>query len=151
MSDDNTCCTLCTSCGGTPLWRDATCRVVLIDDDNYPGFCRVILNRHVKEMSDLDSPTQQALMRVVFTLEQVLRNALQPDKINLASLGNHTPHLHWHIIPRWNDDPTFPDPIWAPPRRAGSKRHATPAATSLRNALTDRLGPSLPDSPQETL
>ena len=34
MSDDNACCTLCPSRGGTLLWQGATCRVVLIDDDN---------------------------------------------------------------------------------------------------------------------
>ena len=46
-------CELCTQPGGTPLWQDDFCRVILVDDAHYPGFCRVVLQQHVKEMSDL--------------------------------------------------------------------------------------------------
>jgi diadenosine tetraphosphate (Ap4A) HIT family hydrolase len=49
----------------------------------------------------------------VFRVEAALRICLQPEKVNLASLGNMTPHLHWHVIPRRSGDPTFPQPIWA--------------------------------------
>jgi hypothetical protein len=57
-------------------------------------------------------------MNVVFAVEAAVREIARPDKINLASLGNVVPHLHWHVIPRWADDPHFPDAIWAAPRRA---------------------------------
>ena len=50
-------------------------------------------------------------------VEAAVREIVQPDKINLASLGNVVPHLHWHVIPRWQDDVNFPDVIWAAPRR----------------------------------
>jgi len=112
-------CELCDSAGGDPLWQDELCRVVLVEDRDYPGFCRVILNRHVKEMTDLDSATRQRLMQVVFAAEQALRELLQPAKINLASLGNMTPHLHWHVIPRFADDKHFPGPVWGEARRPG--------------------------------
>ncbi|OYV48125.1 MAG: hypothetical protein B7X10_03550, partial [Burkholderiales bacterium 21-58-4] len=74
--------------------------IVLVDDEDYPGFCRVILQRHVAEMSDLGLAEQMDMMRVVFAVERTMRGVLVPDKINLASLGNVTPHLHWHVIPR---------------------------------------------------
>lgn len=112
-------CELCDSPGGEILWRDAQCRVVLVDDRDYPGFCRVIWHAHVKEMTDLADAERGHLMRVVFAVEAALRQALSPDKINLASLGNVTPHLHWHVIPRYREDPNFPDPIWAAARREG--------------------------------
>ena len=99
------------------LWRSALCRVVLIEDADYPGFCRVIWNRHVKEMTDLNGGEQHAFMNVVFAVESALREVMQPDKINLASLGNLTPHLHWHIIPRYALDKHFPNPIWGTPQR----------------------------------
>ncbi|MDP2246595.1 MAG: HIT family protein, partial [Nitrosomonadales bacterium] len=44
-------CELCMTPGGELIWQDALCRVVRVDDVDYPGFCRVILNRHVKEMT----------------------------------------------------------------------------------------------------
>lgn len=105
-------CELCNSPGGELIWQDGFCRVVRLDDVDYPGFCRVILNRHVKEMSDLEVHDRERLMAVVFTVEQAVREIMQPDKINLASLGNVTPHLHWHVIPRYRRDRHFPNPIW---------------------------------------
>ena len=36
----------------------------------------------------------------------------KPDHINIASLGNVMPHLHWHIIPRYRADPRWGGPIW---------------------------------------
>lgn len=110
-------CPLCTQEGGEVLWRDDLCRVVWVEDPDYPGFCRVILNAHVREMTDLAEDQRQRLMAVVFALEAAVREVLQPDKVNLASLGNQVPHLHWHVIPRFEDDRHFPDPIWAVPRR----------------------------------
>ena len=114
MSD----CPLCDAPGGRVLWQDEFCRVVRADEPDYPGFLRVILNRHVREMTDLVPEERSRLMMWVCKTEQVVRDVMGPDKINLASLGNVVPHLHWHVIPRWRGDRHFPDAIWAPPRVA---------------------------------
>jgi diadenosine tetraphosphate (Ap4A) HIT family hydrolase len=60
---------------------------------------------------------------------------MQPDKINLASLGNVVPHLHWHVIPRFVDDPHFPNPVW------GVKVRETPrvAPLDLAKRLSEQL------------
>jgi len=126
-------CELCDSAGGETLWQDQLCRVVLVEDRDYAGFCRVILNRHVSEMTDLDAATRQRLMCVVFAAEQALRELMQPAKINLASLGNRVAHLHWHVIARFADDRHFPDSIWSEARRPGAARRVDPAA--LKRAL----------------
>ncbi len=109
-------CELCETDGGEILFRHPDFRIVRvtgIEGETYRGFCRVIWQRHVKEMSELNYGERSRFMDAVFRLETALRQALQPDKINLASLGNMTPHLHWHVIPRFHDDATFPKPIWA--------------------------------------
>ena len=110
-------CPLCQPDSAQVLWRDASCRVIWVEDADYPGFCRVILNAHVKEMTDLPVSERQGLMAVVFAVEAAVRDVVHPDKINLASLGNVVPHVHWHVIPRWADDPKFPDSIWSASRR----------------------------------
>jgi diadenosine tetraphosphate (Ap4A) HIT family hydrolase len=110
-------CELCETPGGELLWQDDFCRVVLVDDPHYPGSCRVILNRHIAEMTDMNENERQRLMKIVFVVEAAVREALRPDKINLASLGNMTPHLHWHVIPRFADDRHFPNPIWGEVKR----------------------------------
>jgi diadenosine tetraphosphate (Ap4A) HIT family hydrolase len=136
-------CVFCGEDGGQPLWRDSRCRVVLTDEPA-PGFCRVIWNSHVREMTDLTAPNRAHFMHVVYAVESALRARLTPFKMNLASLGNQTPHLHWHVIPRFADDSHFPNPIWG-----SAQREATPRAlpddfeASLAGDLAAMLGASL--------
>ncbi len=110
-------CELCTTPGGTFLWEDPRCRVVQADEPGYPGFCRVIWKSHVREMTDLSLADRLHCMNVVFAVERAMRDALSPAKINLASLGNFVAHVHWHVIPRFTDDPHFPQPVWATRQR----------------------------------
>jgi diadenosine tetraphosphate (Ap4A) HIT family hydrolase len=133
-------CELCDQNGGELLWHDEHCRVVYIDDPDYPGFCRVIWQSHVREMTDLSSAERGHLMSIVFVVEETLRELMKPDKINLASLGNMTPHLHWHVIPRFVDDKHFPAPIWAAPARESLPRFLTnELSNKLQTALQVRL------------
>ena len=105
-------CDLCSAAGETLLWRGQNCRVILVDDPDYPGFCRVIWNEHIKEMTELGVQNRSEFMNIVFAVESAVRDVMLPQKINLASLGNMTPHLHWHVIPRYSDDKHFPNPVW---------------------------------------
>lgn len=125
-------CVLCETPGGELLWAGELARVVLVDEAAYPGFTRVICQRHVKEMTDLSAPDRTGLMNLVWLVESVQRAMLSPDKVNVAALGNMVPHVHWHIIPRWRDDTCFPDAIWAPARRTDG---IGAGATKARNGL----------------
>ena len=115
LNSDN--CALCSSHKYPIIWANDLLRIVLINDQNYRGYCRVDLINHIKEMSDLDEAIRNEFMGVIFQMEKIVKEYLQPDKINLASLGNITPHLHWHIIPRYLSDNHFPDSIWSEKKR----------------------------------
>lgn len=115
-------CPLCRPARESVLWQDGRCRVIRVGDEEHPGFVRVIWHAHVREMTDLGAADRSHLLSVVLAAEQALRELMVPDKINLASLGNQVPHLHWHVIPRFKEDAHFPDPVWAPRRRAGEPR-----------------------------
>ena len=121
-------CELCHGAGGRLLWQNGLARVVAVDEPGLPGFLRVIAARHVREMTDLPPEECTRLLVLVLAVERHLRAALQPDKMNLASLGNVTPHVHWHVIPRWRDDRHFPGPVWAPARHDGPVPPAREAA-----------------------
>ena len=114
-------CELCAAKNEDVLVNTPKFRVILVDDANYPGFCRVIWNAHVKEMTDLAITDRSALMQAVCKVEQAIRDVMQPHKINLASLGNMVPHLHWHVIPRYQDDAHFPNPVWAATDRVSAE------------------------------
>lgn len=133
-------CELCATSGGELLWTNSLYRIVLIAEPDYPGFCRVILNRHEREMSDLTTSEQQEVMQAVFAVEAILRRLINPDKINLASLGNMTPHVHWHIIPRWHEDRCFPNPIWGPVQKIDASIAVTIDTARLKEELISWLG-----------
>ena len=122
-------CVFCNASGETVIWSDS-----------FAGFCRVVWNYHVTEFTDLDERDRNHVMRVVAAVERSLRSLLSPHKMNVASLGNQTPHLHWHVIPRYRDDSHYPNPIWSATQREGAAR-ALPAgfAAQLRNAIESAL------------
>jgi diadenosine tetraphosphate (Ap4A) HIT family hydrolase len=104
--------------------RSREWRVVrVLDNPDHPAFWRVIWNDHAAEMTDLAPEQRSALMQTVCKVEAVVRRELQPHKVNLASLGNVVPHLHWHVVARWTDDPHFPQPIWGERQREASTAH----------------------------
>ena len=114
-------CPLCVEDGGLVLLRHAPLRIIRAtsaDVADTPAFYRVVWNAHVAEWSDLAEADQALCMRAVTAVERVLRQQLQPTKINLAALGNVVPHLHWHVIARFDWDNRFPAPVWAAPVRA---------------------------------
>ena len=108
---------------GKLIWRGDDSRVILVNDQDLPGFCRVIWNRHVTEMTDLNYGEREHIMTLVFAVEEAIRHVMHPDKVNIAALGNMVPHIHWHVIPRFKDDAFFPGSAWS------KKTQETPVAT----------------------
>ena len=133
-------CVFCDGEAGPVLWRDDFCRIVRASSDGYPGFLRVILNRHAREMTDLDEAERGRLMRAVWAAESAVRELYRPDKVNLASFGNVVPHLHWHVIARYGDDPHFPDSAWGIPHRNASPPRTAVDDEQIRAQLAARLG-----------
>jgi diadenosine tetraphosphate (Ap4A) HIT family hydrolase len=134
-------CPYCDGPGGRAVWMDPRCRVVFIEDAPFAGLCRVIWNDHVRELSDLGDDDRSHVIEVVSVVEKALRDLLRPDKMNLAALGTHVPHLHWHVIPRYRDDTHYPDPIWAAAQRPASGRTVpSDFVAKLTAALADKLG-----------
>lgn len=125
-------CELCTQDGGTLVLRTDKLRVIRADDADHPAFYRVVWNDHVGEWTDLPAADRQTMMWAVEAVEQTLRQHLAPSKINLASLGNVVPHLHWHVIARFEWDARWPAPVWAP-----RQREVTNAADRLALLLTE--------------
>ena len=110
-------CELCAGAGGHLRGSGDGWRVVRVADDDFPAFYRVICQRHVAEFSDLPADERRRCMDLVCAVERVLIDTLRPTKVNLAALGNGVPHLHWHVIARFDWDSRFPQPVWLPPRR----------------------------------
>jgi diadenosine tetraphosphate (Ap4A) HIT family hydrolase len=117
-TDTRAACELCApAAAGTALAQGPRWRVVSAGEPAFPGFYRLVWQAHVAEFSELSREDRQHCLEAVTAIESAMRAHLQPTKINLASLGNVVPHLHWHVIARYDWDSHFPAPVWAEPRR----------------------------------
>jgi len=136
-------CPLCSTDGGELIWKNEAMRVILAAEPEYPGFCRVIWNNHVSEMTGLAIADRSRLMQTVMKVEQAIIEVMLPDKVNLAALGNMVPHLHWHVIPRYEEDVAFPGSVWSAPQRESDEQHITQQLAkvpALKKKIQDMLG-----------
>ena len=113
------------------VWRGERLRVIRANEVGFPAFYRVVWNAHVAEFSDLSASERAHCMDVVVAVEQALREHLSPTKVNIAALGNMVPHLHWHVIARFEWDSHFPSPVWAAAQR--------PSPVAQEDAVRSRL------------
>jgi len=135
-------CPLCAEDGGALIWRGQHLRVIRAQEAGFPAFYRVVWNAHRAEFSDLSAAERVHCMEVVALVEQALREHLAPTKVNIAALGNMVPHLHWHVIARFDWDSHFPSPVWAPAQRpspAAQEDAVRALLPALEAALQARL------------
>ena len=130
-------CVLCHPQKENVVWKNKELRVIQVDDPLFPGYFRVIWNKHIAEMSDLTDDERQLLEKVLLTVEKVVREQMQPDKINWAQLGNMVPHLHWHIIARYRDDSHFPESIWGLKQREVAEEKVQQLKIKANNAAVE--------------
>ena len=121
-------CPLCETDGGLVVFKNDELRVIQAVEADFPAFYRVVWRAHVAEFSELSVEERTTCMNAVVAVEKTLREHLQPTKINLAALGNAVPHLHWHVIARFDWDSHFPGSVWAAPQRPAPAEQLTQLA-----------------------
>jgi diadenosine tetraphosphate (Ap4A) HIT family hydrolase len=139
-------CPLCDGPGGEPVFEGPKFRVIRADEAGFPAFYRLVWSEHVSEFSDLAPADRSLCMDAVVQVEQSLRAHLHPIKVNLATLGNVVPHLHWHVIARFEWDSHFPGPVWAPAQREAAPDRIA-MVEQLRAALERDLANKLANGP----
>jgi len=115
-----------------PVGDFPLCRLLLMNDANYPWFILVPRREEVSELFQLDALDQQALWQEATMLAETLKDAFGADKMNIATLGNMVSQLHMHVIARRRDDPAWPAPVWG-------RLPAQPYGDEQVLAIKDRL------------
>jgi len=92
--------------------------LLLLNDSQYPWFILVPQRPEIREIHHLCEADQQQLLRESSALAAAIESVFQPDKLNIAALGNMVPQLHVHHIARFKNDPAWPAPVWGklPPK-----------------------------------
>ena len=100
------------------MGRLALCRLLLMDDSQYPWFILVPERHDISEVHQLDEQDRARLWEESAMLSRALVRGFAPDKLNIAALGNVVPQLHVHHIARYRHDPAWPAPVWGklPPK-----------------------------------
>jgi diadenosine tetraphosphate (Ap4A) HIT family hydrolase len=79
----------------------------------YRGHAVLVFDpRHAVGLESLSSQEYGALSADLRRAAQAIAAVCRPDLMNYASLGNVVPHLHWHLVPRYRDDPRWGGPIY---------------------------------------
>jgi len=73
-----------------------------------------------KEFSETPLEVKLEIFRVLDIIEKEMLSFFKPKKINIASFGNYVPHVHWHIMARFEEDSYFPEPMWGEKQREGT-------------------------------
>lgn len=112
-------------------------RAYLNEDQFFPGWVFVVLRRHVRELYELSAAERQVLIEDVSRVAEALARVCRPVKMNYELLGNQVPHIHWHLIPRLEDDPEPRWPVWRVPHdpRPLSPEEARQRIQAIRRAL----------------
>jgi len=132
-------CPLCDAPGGRIVFEGAKLRVIHAQEEGFPAFYRVVWQDHAAEFSDLDAADRALCMEAVVRVEQCLRDALAPTKLNIAALGNMVAHLHWHVIARFDWDSHFPGSVWAAVQRTAPAERLAAVQALLPQAEADMV------------
>ncbi len=88
------------------------CALLLLNDANYPWFILLPNRENIREIHQLSTEDQQQLLLESMFFSRCLEQVFQPDKLNIAALGNVVPQLHIHHIARFTTDACWPAPVW---------------------------------------
>lgn len=108
------------------------CKVLLMNDKQYPWFILVPQRADIRETIDLSEAEQQLLWQESAKMSHILKDVFSPDKLNVAALGNMVPQLHVHHIARFTTDAAWPAPVWG-------KHPAVPYTDEEISALKSKL------------
>jgi len=120
------------------------CRVLLINDSQYPWLVLVPRRVGIQETYQLNEHDQQQLLNESSTLSSLIMKHFSGDKLNVAALGNVVPQLHIHHIVRFTNDPTWPKPVWG---MLPSLPYQQEELNSIINELTELISKNLTLTP----
>jgi len=116
--------------------------VVMADYQLFRGYAIFLCKEHKNELHQLKTDFKRKFLEETSLVAEAVFRAFKPKKLNYELLGNKDAHLHWHIIPRYRDDPKPLEPIWSLSPRVRNLEKYKPAADELE-CLKSRLRSTL--------
>ena len=98
--------------GSVPLGKMGLCLALLKNDARFPWLLLVPMRPNITELFELPAVHRHLLIEETQRASRVIKEYFGVDKMNIASLGNIVPQLHWHIVGRRVGDAAWPGPVW---------------------------------------
>jgi len=109
--------------------------LILGDAQFYRGYCVLLAKRHASEPFLMPRGEVHELLDELLAVGKALSAVVKPLKLNYECLGNQEPHVHWHVFPRYREDPQRLAPVWLRPE----SERKVPLQDSDRRALIAAL------------
>jgi diadenosine tetraphosphate (Ap4A) HIT family hydrolase len=90
--------------------------IVRLGRPHHKAHTEVVFVRHEEDLTALTDEERDAFFDDMIYVAEAVKRVLKPEVLNYQLLGNWVPHLHWHIYPRFSQDPDFGNPISIPLR-----------------------------------
>lgn len=94
------------------IGRFDLCRLLMMNDSQFPWFILVPEKAGIKEIYQLSKPDRRTLTEESSYLAENMAKLYSADKMNIAAIGNLVPQLHIHHVVRYQTDKAWPAPIW---------------------------------------
>jgi diadenosine tetraphosphate (Ap4A) HIT family hydrolase len=115
----------------------ALSRLLLLNNMTYPWVILVPRKIKLVEIIDLNKQDRLILMEEIAFISNIMKELFAPYKLNIASFGNIVRQLHIHIIARYEDDPTWPNPVWVDNTK--NKLYDLETKNQIINKIKDRI------------
>ncbi|NCO88992.1 MAG: hypothetical protein AUJ85_04630 [Elusimicrobia bacterium CG1_02_37_114] len=106
--------------------------VVLGDNQFYKGYTLVLSKIHSSELHLLPKSSKQTLLKEVSVIGEAVYKTFHPKKLNYELLGNEAEHVHWHIFPRYKNDPNPTMPVWIVDKSIRNSEKSIPTKGKLK-------------------
>ena len=98
-----------------PIWENDHLRIE-VEKSEIP-WLKIFTKLPYREMSEVPLEIKRQIYTLLDVIEREMLSYYQPAKINIASFGNYMPHVHWHVMARFEEDSYFPEPMWGVKQR----------------------------------
>lgn len=119
-----------------PIFENENIRIE-IETSEIP-WLKIFTQKQYKEMSEVPKDIRTEIYDLLDIIEKEMISYYNPTKVNIASFGNYVPHVHWHIMARFEEDSFFPEPMW------GTKQRSANLDLPCFDTFVEKLQTSLP-------
>lgn len=113
--------------------------VVLGNYQYFQGYSVFLCKRHATELHELPEKFRKQFLNEMSIVAKAVATAFKPQKLNYELLGNSDAHLHWHIFPRYKNDPLPKRPIWCIDRKITMNKSVIPSDKQLQTLKSKLL------------